>query len=612
MSKSKTKSPTKTVSPSLKHTWDLSPLYQSDTDPKIEADLVHYRQLSYQFIDKWKDRTDYLKSPQILKEALTNYEAWLEAGGSLGDIGYYFSLRSAQEENNPQLKARLNQLTDLATKIENDAQFFTMRLAKVPATAQKKFLCNKILAHYHHFLKRLFDEAKYLLSEPEEKIMNLKSNPAHSQWIQMTSSLLAKETRPAYDKDGKLKSLPLSELSSLSSHSSQKIRDKAAAAMNDILSSLAGVAEAEINAILLNKKINDELRGLSRPDTSRHLSDDVETEVVDALLVAVESFFTTSQRYYKLKAKLLGKKRLAYHERNVPYGQTRANYSYEQAVEIVGRTFQNLDQDFYRHFQNFVDRRQIDVWPKPGRSAGAFCASGTPKAPVYILLNHTNLLSDVLTLAHEAGHGINDEFMKTSQGSLYFGTPLVTAEVASTFTEDFVLTELMKSADDETRLSLQLAKLNDEISTVMRQVAAYRFEQELHLAFRTEGYLSYERIGAIFTKHMKAYMGPAVEQSVGSDNWWIYWGHFRSFFYVYSYASGIIISKAMQAKVKGNPDFMVKVKNFLRAGSSATPSEIFDRLGINIREPAFWQTGLKEISDLLVDTEKLAKKLGQV
>ena len=595
-----------------KQQWDLSPLYQSDTDPKIEKDLAKYKENSYQFINKWKDRTDYLKSPKALQEALGDYEAWLDQGGILGEIGYYFSLRSAQEETNPKLKASLNQLTDFATKIENEAQFFMMRLAKIPIAQQKIILADKKLEKYRHLLSRLFAEAKYLLSEPEEKIMNLKSNPAHSQWVQMTSSLLAKETRKVYDKDGVLKDLPFASLTGLISHEKPKIRNKAAEAIDDILEKLSGVAEAEMNAIMLDKKINDELRGLTRPDQSRHLSDDIETEVVDALLSAVEKYFYLGQRFYKLKAKLLGKKTLAYHERNLSYTKKKKRFNFTEAVALVGEVFKKLDPDFHRYFQLFVTKHQLDVFPRPGKSDGAFCAHNSPTAPTYILLNHNDELKDVLTLAHEAGHGINNEFMKEAQPAIYFGTPMVTAEVASTFTEDFVLTELMLGADDELRLSLQMAKLNDEISTVIRQVAAYRFEQELHQTFRREGYLAKETIGQIFQKHMKTYLGPAVTMSAGSANWWVYWSHFRNFFYVYSYASGIMISKSLQAKVKADPQFMTKVKDFLRAGTSDSPKNIFAKLGVDITDQHFWQIGLAEIESLLKETEKLAKKLGKI
>ena len=594
------------------YSWDLTPLYKNDLDPQIEKDLAEHKKHSYLFINKWSQRSDYLESLSALKEALTDYEVWLNSGGILGEVGYYFSLRSAQEENNPKIKARLNKINDLATKISNDSQFFTLRLAKIKPKLQKEILQHKDFTRWHYFLKSLFDDAKYLLTEPEEKILALKSAPAKYKWIEMTSSILAKETRTVLGRDSKKHTLPLSEIMGLLSHSNKKIRDDAFLAVNDILAKYADVAEAEINAILLDKKINDELRGLPRPDTSRHLADDIPTEVVDTLIKEVKQAYTLSKKYYALKAKLFKKKKLDYHERNVPFGDTKREYTYQDSLKLVDKVFSQLDPEFHRFFQNFVNKKQIDVFPQVGKAGGAFCAYNRPSSPVYILLNHTNELQDVLTIAHEAGHGINDEFMKRHQETLYFGTPLVTAEVASTFCEDFVLEELLNEADDELRLSLLMSKLNDDISTIIRQVAAYSFEQELHSTFREVGYLAKEDIGRIFQKHMKSYMGPSVNHNPGTENWWIYWSHFRNFFYVYSYASGLLISKSMQAKYKQDKNFMIKIKTFLGAGSSTAPDKLFLDLGIDIKQPRFWQDGLNEIAKLLKTAEKLAQKMGRI
>ena len=595
-----------------KDTWDLSLLYKSDTDPQIEKDLVKYKKESYRFINKWKDRGDYLSSPKALQEALGDYERWLNKGGILGEIGYYFSLRGAQEENNPKLKARSNQLTDFATKIENDGLFFHLRLAKIPLARQQAFLKNKALARWRHHLKRIFEDGHHLLSESEEKIMNLKAPLVHGKWVELTSAQLAQEKRTVPDRKGKKRPQTMSEILGLIANQNKKIRDAAAAALNDIFARWVDVAEAEMNSILLNKKINDDLRGFARPDAQRHFGDDINSAVVDAMLEAAANNFKLAHRYYKLKARLFGRKTLAYHERAVPYGRVAKTYSYQAAVALVGQVFRRLDPDYDRFFQGFVKNGQIDVFPRAGKSSGAFCAYNNPASPVYILLNHTGELNDVLTLAHEAGHGVNDELMKEAQPAIYFGTSLATAEVASTFTEDFVLEEIMREADDELRLALQMAKLNDDISSCLRQAAAYRFEQELHAAFRRQGYLPKEEIGRLFQKHMKSYMGPAIEQSPGAENWWVYWSHFRNFFYVYSYASGVLISKALQHAVKKDPAFIAKVKEFLRAGSSDSPQNIFAQLGVDITDPKFWRAGLAEIEGLLTATEKLAKKLRKI
>jgi oligoendopeptidase F len=392
----------------------------------------------------------------------------------------------------------------------------------------------------------------------------------------------------------------------------KRVRDTAAKGFNEILAKNVEVAEAELNSVFANKKIDDELRGAARPDALRHLADDIESSVVDSLIDSVSARFAIPARYYALKAKLLNVKKLAYHERNVEYGEISKRYPFGTSVKLVYTVVGRLDPEFADIFAGFITSGQIDAFPKKGKDSGAFCIHHHMTRPTYILLNHTNKLHDVLTIAHELGHGINNELIKKKQHALDFGTPTSTAEVASTFMEDFVLEEVMRSADDELRLAIMMQKLNDDVSSIFRQVACYRFEQELHGEFRKKGYLSKEEIGKLFQKHMAAYMGTAVEQSAGSEHWWVYWNHIRYFFYVYSYASGLLISKSLQNSAKQNPAFILQVKDFLSAGLSDSPKNIFARLGIDISDRRFWDRGLDEVEELLKDTEKLAKKLGKI
>ncbi len=595
-----------------KEVWDLTPLFKNDNDPEIEKKRKLIEKLSYDFINKWKQRKDYLKNPRILKEALDDYEKWKRKCGSEGDEGYYFWLRTTQDQNNPELKAKFNTIEHISKKIENDIQFFHLRIARIPGTKQKIFLGYKGLKNYRHYLERLFKESKYLLGENEEKIINLKSSTSHSNWVRMTSSFLSKEERVVLSETGKKENKNFSELISLMNSKNKNVRDSAARAFNEILSKHADVAEAEINSVLANKMIDDELRKMPRPDTARHVSDDIETEVVDTIIENVCNRFDISSKYYSLKAKLLKVKKLKYHERNVEFGNITKKYNYSDSVQIIQNVLENLDTRFYNIFMKFINNRQIDVYPKKGKVSGAFCAHNLISQPTYILLNHTGKLNDVLTFAHEVGHGINNELIKEKQNALNFGTPLSTAEVASTFMEDFVLAEILKNADDELRLEIMMMKLNDDISTIFRQSACYRFEQELHATFRQKGYLSKEEIGLMFQKHMSAYMGEAVEQSPGSENWWIYWSHIRSFFYVYSYASGLLISKSLQNSYRQNNKFIEKIISFLSAGLSDSPKNIFKKLGIDITDSKFWKAGIKEVELLLNDTTELAIKLGKI
>lgn len=600
------------VSKNYKTKWDLSPLFESDIDPKIGIKREEVEKESYKFINKWKKRKDYLKDPQIVKVALDEYESWARNYGNLGDEKYYFSLKTSLDQNDPVLKAKELKTIEISKKIQNDIQFFELNIAKIEPILQKQFLSFKPLDPYKHFLEKLFIQSKYLLTDPEEKIMNLKSTPAHSNWVKMLSGFLSKEEERVLDDNRKLRLKSFSDIIGLVSNIDKKVRDTAAGAFNKILQKHLDVAENELNSILLNKKINDELRNYDRPDKARHIGDDIDTQIVDTLVQTVSKHFDIPKRYYKLKAGLMKVKKLAYHERNVEYGKIDKKYDLEEGVNLIGKVFSSLDKNFYEIFNDFITKGQVDFYSKKNKASGAFCDYGLIIHPVYILLNWTNKLQDVLTFAHELGHGINDELVRDAQNSLNFGTPTSTAEVASTFMEDFVIQELMKKANDELKLALMMMKLNEDINSIFRQIAFYNFEVELHQKFREVGYLSKNQIGKIFQNHMASYMGDAVEQSEGSQNWWVYVSHFRHFFYVYSYTSGLLISKSLQASVKNDPLFIGNVKEFLSAGLSESPKNIFAKLGINIADQKFWENGILEVNNLLKETEILAKELGRI
>jgi len=592
--------------------WELSRLFKNDRDPEIDRLLKEVEKKSYGFINKWKDRSDYLRDPAVLKTALDEYEAWKRNYGTDGSPGYYFWLRTQQDQNDPALRARFNMIEESGRKIENDIQFFYLKLAAIPAARQKRFLEYKGLSGYRHFLERVFAEARFLLSEPEERIMNLKSTTSSSNWIRMTSAFLAKEEREVLLEDGSRAVRTLAGISGLINSRHKEVRDSAAEAFNEIMERHSDVAEAELNSILANKKIDDELRKFNRPDESRHLADDIETEVVDSLIRSVSGRFGIANRFYRLKARLMNMKRLSYHDRNAEYGEIPGEYGYHEACALVLRVFKKLDPQFVEIFGDFIEKGLIDVYPRKGKSGGAFCIHHLESQPTYIMLNHTGKLHDVLTLAHELGHGINNELVRERHNALNFGTPTSTAEAASTFMEDFVLQELAERSGDEQKLAIMVMKLNDDVSTIFRQVACYMFEQELHREFRQKGYLSKTEIGKIFGKHMSAYMGKYIEQSKGSEYWWVYWSHIRYFFYVYSYASGLLISKSLQNAVKKDPAFIAQVKEFLSSGLSASPRNIFLKLGIDIADEGFWNKGLDEVEALLLETEKLAKRLGKI
>lgn len=592
----------------IKTEWDFLPLLEKD----FEKERKEIEQAHLDFNKKWFGNKDYLEKLEVLKEALNDYESLVRNFSGAGNQGYYYELRQYQNENDIESRSKSGQISDFINEMKKKKIFFVLSLSKIPKDKQEEILKSELLKEYKNFLRNIFENSKYYLEENEENILSLKSNPSYELWTKMTSSLLSKETREVLDESlGKVEK-NYTEMISLMQSPKQEVRDSSAKALNEILDKYVEVAEFELNAILEDKKINDNLRGFSRPDESRHKADLIETEIVDSLVESVSSKgFEISKKFYELKSKLLGLKKLNYYERAAEYGKIKKDFSYKEAAELVRKVLYKLDKKFGDIFEMYLKKGQIDTFPRKGKRGGACCTHHRIKDPTYILLNHTDSLRDVTVIAHEVGHGINNELMKEKQNSLYFGTPKSTAEVASTFMEDFVLAELLKEVTDEEKLIILLRKLEDDVSSIMRQIGLYNFEMEIHNKYRKENYLSKEKIGEIFRKNMENYMGEFVDCSK-AENWWVYWPHIRYYFYVYSYSSGLLISKAMQKRVKENPEFIEKVKVFLSAGTSKSPKEIFLDLGIDISKKEFWEKGLQEVEDLLKETEKLAIKLGKI
>ena len=599
--------------PIAKTAWDLSPLFSGDDDPRIVTDQTNTKNMTDAFNLRWagtpqEPRTDYLEDPLILKAALDDYEKI----SRMGAAEYYFTLRTSLD-NDAELEGQRKKAEEFRKKLANNTRFFRLQVAKIPPDRQEAFVEHPELAEYKHFLERLWTKAPHMLSEAEERILTTKSGTSRDNWIRMTSSLLAKAEREVALEDGSRMAQTLPQLLGLLQSKDKSVRDTAAGAINEILAEYGDIAEFELNSVLEDKKDNDNLRSYDRPDAARHLNDDIDTKVVDAMIQTVASRFDLPQRIYRLKAQLLGLPILQYHERTVPYGDTTTAYSYQEAVDLVYKVLSGLDPEFGKIFAGFVVNGQIDAFPKKGKEGGAFCIGDEGISYLtYILLNFTGKLGSVRTIAHEAGHGIHNEIMRPRQNALTYGASTATSEVASTFMEDFVTQELLRGANDEERLALMIRKLDADTSVVFRQIALYAFEKELHATFREKNYLSQEEIGIMFQKHMAAYMGDAVEQSPGSENWWVYWTHIRNPFYVYSYAMGQLISKSLQRMVKNDPVNIEKVKEFLAAGISDSPQNIFLKAGIDITDPSFWERGLGEVEQLLNETEELAMQLGKI
>lgn len=594
--------------------WNLQLLLTSEDLEYTESLKKQVRNAWQEFINKWLNNTEYLTNPETLRQALDEYSTLSEKYGIDSGLGFYFELKDALQQGEPSIKAHINKIDEFATNLANDLQFFTHRLSKVDLSMQKIFLNAPVLAEYKHFLERLFKESKYLLTEEQEKVVALLSKPAKYNWSQMVESFIANDSEEVLTEEGNIEKRPVSLIGPMIDTRNVAVRDSAFEALLKIRERWAPLAENEINSILEYKRNSDQLRGYEIPEASRHLADDIDTEVVNAMVESVSSKFSVIQDYFKFKADLVNKKQLKAHEallgleyldENVDPNNVK-EYTLDQAVDLVADVMRNLDPEFEQIYRKFFKEGRVDVYPTKGKVNGAFCASVSKSLPVYILLNFTGKIQDCLTLAHEMGHGINDELMRV-QNEINYGTVLSTAEVASTFMEDFVWQKIYNDSNEEQKFILLMQKIEDDIGTIFMQVACYMFEQNLHSKFREHGYLSKEDISEIFLNSFAPLYGDAIDFKPTKYKW-VSWTHIRTYFYVYSYASGLLISKSLQNSVKKDPKFIRKVKEFLSAGTSKSPKDIFLDLGIDITKKEFWDNGIQEIEDLINQAKQLKSK----
>ncbi|MCD4811849.1 M3 family oligoendopeptidase [bacterium] len=576
--------------------WNLKLLYKGLDDPQIDKDIELSTRAVNTFISNWKGNKEYLKDISTLKKALDEKEQLFTKYGILTKPHYYLFLRKETDLNNTELKARINKISQKGIRLGNDLQFFSIDLSKIPKAQQEIFINATELREYKHYLETLFANAKYILTDKEEKVFNLTASTSFGNWTRMIEELLSKQSVTIIDEEQKRKKVSYNEISKYLDSTNKSVRDKAAKELNKVNKKYIEIAEYEMNSILERKQIGDEYRGIERVDLSRHLSDDMDSEVVDSLVEVVTKNFDISKAYYKKKAKMLKQKTLGYHERNVPVGKIDTKYDFDTSIALVKKVFGNLDSEFEKIVKDFEKNGQFDVFPKANKSGGAYCISTNKNLPTYLLLNHNGKLNDVLTIAHESGHGIHSELVK-GQNSFNDGYSLALAEVASTFFEDFVLKEVLEDIKDEKlRKVVLMERRNGDISTIFRQVAFYNFEMELHTTFREKGYLSHSEISDIFVKHMVSYLGDSVDVDDSMRYGWLHVSHFRRFFYVYTYASGLLISKYLQSKVREDIRFIEKFKDLLKAGSSKSPKDIFTDMGIDISKKEFWEKGIKNIS----------------
>ncbi len=576
--------------------WNLGLMYSSPKDPKIEKDVVAIEKAIAAFAKKYAKNDKYLSDANSLLKALADYEALDEFQSPMFYLYLFLDINSGNKD----AEAAKNRISQRLTAAGNQIVFFRIALGKITKEKQKAFLTDSRLAKYRYFLERIFISSKHNLTEAEEKIMSLKSLTSHELWVSGQQNVLGKQTIIFKGKE-----MPYSE-------ASQKIKDlplKDRHALHDIVSeklkSISDFAESEINAIVIDKKVNDELRGYKKPYSATVMGYQNDEKEVESLVKTVTDHFSISHRFHKIKAEMLGLKKMLYSDRGAAVGSAKKKIPFAEGLDIVRRSFAKANPEYEKILMSYLERGQIDVFPKKGKRSGAYCW-GNINLPTYVLLNHTDNLNSVSTFAHEMGHAIHGEYSKT-QPPIYQGHSIAVAEVASTLFENFAFDEVFETLNEKEKIIALHNKISDDIMTIFRQIAVFNFEVDLHTIIREKGSMSKEEMAALMNKHMKSYLGPLFDMKENDGYTFVSWPHIRYMFYVYSYAYGQIISKALYKKYKEDKSYLAKIEEFLKAGQSKSPEHIFKDIGINTADPAFFKAGLESINDDIARLEKLVR-----
>ncbi len=587
----------------MKKEWNLGLLYKGNTDPQIEKDMRAIENACAAFEKKYK-KADYISSPKKLLAVLNDFKNLLETiDGS--KPWWYFALKQRLDSSDAAVSGKVTTYMQRITVARNKITFFTLGVAKIPKSVQKKFLADPGLKPYTYTLETIFKEASHYLSEGEEQLSGLLSPTSYDMWVDGQEKVL---TAQVIEHKGE--SIPIEKALSLLADLPKAERRELHRKINHCLKSISSFAEAEINAVYNYKKVMDERRGYKKSYSATIESYENNEKSIENLVELVTKHFRISRRFYSLHAKLLGEKKITVADRNTAIGKIEKKFDFASSVAIVRKTFGVIDQKFADVLDRYLENGQIDVYPRKGKSGGAFCWK-LGDFPTYVLLNHADNLKSLETLGHEMGHAIHYE-LSASQPAHYRNYSMATAEVASTFFEQAVLDDAEQYLSDDEKIVLLHSKVLGDVSTIFRQIACFNFEKELHERIRKEGQISAEEIAGLLSKHHRSYLGTAVEVENEDGYFFVNWSHIRRFFYVYSYAYGQIVSRALYEKWKADPTYEKKIEQFLSAGRSMSPEQIFKKIGIDTLKPEFFETGLKAIDADITKLEKMAKKAGMI
>jgi oligoendopeptidase F len=583
--------------------WDLSALYAGPDDPRIDADLDASLEAARRFSGRYRGRVAELE-PAELAQAVDAYEALQEP---IARAGAYAGLLFAADTVTPRHGALLQHVQERGTEIRNGLLFFELEWVALADETASARLADPALARRRHLLESMRRYRPHVLTEPEERILAETANTGRNAWSRLFDEVVAAIRFPV-ERDGATRELPEEEVLSLLYEPDRGLRCAAARGLTAGLRANARVLGFIFNTLVQDKATDDRLRGYPTPLAARNLANEIEPESVDSLLAACVGRYPLVARYYRLKARLLGIERLEDYDRYAPIAQTSSARSFDDARRIVLDAYADFAPRMADVARRFFDERWIDAELRPGKRGGAFCASTLPSLHSFVLLNYTGNLRDVMTVAHELGHGVH-QTLAARQGLFEQDAPLTMAETASVFGEMLVFRRLMREEPDpKVRLALLCGKIEDAFATVFRQVAMTRFEQSLHAARRAEGELPLPRVNALWTEANRPMFGDSVQLSDDYAWWWLYIPHFvHSPFYCYAYAFGELLVLALLRRYdEEGADFVPRYLELLAAGGSQRPELLLARMGLDVTDPAFWDGGLAVLEELVGQAEALA------
>ncbi|HET6864986.1 MAG TPA: M3 family oligoendopeptidase [Solirubrobacteraceae bacterium] len=585
----------------LETEWDLAPLLDEAADDRAAAErmLDEARERSSVFAEAHSGKVAELDRAG-LRDAMRELEAINEL---IGRVGSYASLRFSVDTADPAHGALLQLVQERATEIETLLLFFELEWAALDDDRAEELLADPGLDFCRHHLRSVRRYRPHLLSESEEKILAEKSISSQASWSRLFGEVVAALRVPL---DGQ--ELTLDVALSRLQLPDREVRREAAAAVSRALEPGLRTRGFIYNTLVYDKSVEDRLRNYPHWLASRNLSNEASDESVMALIEAVRGRFDIPQRWYRVKARLLGIDRLADYDRSAPVLREDVAYSYAESRELVLDTYQSFSPMAGQVVRRFFDERWIDAPPRPHKRGGAFCAYTVPSVHPYVLLNYTAQRRDVLTMAHELGHGLHAALAQP-QGVFHQSTPLTLAETASVFGEQLVFGRMLaEAADDEHRLGLLAEQIDGAIATVFRQMAMNRFEHLIHTRRRNEGELSTDRIGESWVEAQSELFGDSVEITDDYRMWWSYVPHFiNTPGYVYAYAYGQLLALSVYSRYLDEGDsFVPRYLELLSAGGSRSPEELAEIVGIDLTDPGFWDAGLVLIENQLAEAESLA------